>query len=798
MRWRTMLVVVVALLAISAMPASAQNASSVASEHTTFGTADGETSPTALQNMSVTGSGDSASVRLESRELEAGFESGDLSGWTGDTGSFDVVSSPTYNGDYALGFTSDGTVSITRDLGSNAYTSVAYTVNDQSISDLYPKVRLIDDGSAVALTVIDGGSYTDDPGSVAAYNDSGYIDTGIDITTGSWYQIVYEDIDYASQTYEVAVYNESGQVGSSDPISFANSASDIDDLEISTSFSDPFYIDDILVSTPPASAQYVGAAHDADGVTAGYTNLTLSDATADITWQQDADGDGTWTNVTSATISSTTNITQDLSGVESDRWRARVDIEATGSDPVAEIHDEGLLFESSSPILSDSEPPDEMKIQNATGNVSINVSDADFGLAQGESATVSATDDDGTSLGSTTLPSNGTASFSYSSEAGENIIEWTATDAYGNTETFTQTFTTPEMLYIRPEGDPGALVSGPNVSIEVRFYSQDQIYTRTTSDGSVSLAGLPADARFAVVVSAEGYYRRRVIIDSLFEQQSVYLLNESHPAVEKQFVLNDVSANFPADSTRIYIQRSINNSTTYRTVAADYFGATSSFATFLKTDQRYRIIIENDQGDRRTLGSYTPVAAGVEPLKIEGVGLYQESQDGYIANASTRMVTDTQRQVVVRYRDPAAATSDYTVQIYERGNESNVTYTEQVTGPVENYSAYVDVKNNTNYVVNWSATRNGQQIGGVRPVGGGDLGLRIPLPDQWLGTIGLVIIVFVGSLAGERYATHLALSVVAFAGVLMYLAVIDIFLPLWWASLLIAAGGHLAQRRPAA
>jgi len=777
MRGRWLLVVVVALLAISAQPVAAQNATAVASKHTTFGTGSaGESAPTTLQNMGISGSGESASVVFSGSGYNPVESQGD-----GGADGFE----------YAIGANNDKPWQTEIKLRpQSALSAATISVNISSVGGS-------DYGATVAVYLVQ-----EEPDQV--YGEGTQIATwDPDWATGEQTIALDDTIALdADTTYTLELVTQSG-------------STDLDRLTIATDDSatstwmttnadggigpDSYNkYADVQVGTGGDNGSYVSAVHDAEAVTTAWTNLTLSNTSATVTWQEDADNDGTWTNVTSTTVSSTTNATQDLSGTTSDRWRVRADFEATGASPVAEIHDEGLLFESSSPILSDSEPPDEMKIQNATGNVSINVSDADFGLAQGESATVSATDDDGTSLGSTTLPSNGTASFSYSSEAGENIIEWTATDAYGNTETFTQTFTTPEMLYIRPEGDPGALVSGPNVSIEVRFYSQDQIYTRTTSDGSVSLAGLPADARFAVVVSAEGYYRRRVIIDSLFEQQSVYLLNESHPAVEKQFVLNDVSANFPADSTRIYIQRSINNSTTYRTVAADYFGATSSFATFLKTDQRYRIIIENDQGDRRTLGSYTPVAAGVEPLKIEGVGLYQESQDGYIANASTRMVTDTQRQVVVRYRDPAAATSDYTVQIYERGNESNVTYTEQVTGPVENYSAYVDVKNNTNYVVNWSATRNGQQIGGVRPVGGGDLGLRIPLPDQWLGTIGLVIIVFVGSLAGERYATHLALSVVAFAGVLMYLAVIDIFLPLWWASLLIAAGGHLAQRRPAA
>jgi hypothetical protein len=542
------------------------------------------------------------------------------------------------------------------------------------------------------------------------------------------------------------------------------------------------------------SGTYVGQSRSVDAST-GYTEFrSLQNAEATVTWEG-YDGNS-WVDIRTDTYTAAGNKSVSLPEGQYQQYRPDVSLTPLDPDYRAELDATGVSFQSQAPTLSGPQPTGT--ITSFDGDLEIDVSDPDFGDAEGDSVTVTASNQNG-QIGSTTVTSNGTATIPYNALAGENDISWSATDSYGEADGSppSQEFTTPADLYIRPEGNTSALVDGSSVSIDVRFYTGDQIYTRTTSDGTVSLAGLPADSRFSVVVSADGYYRRRVIIDSLYEQQSVYLLNESKPAVEKEFVLNDVSGNFPAQSTRIYIKRSINNSTNYRTVAADYFGATSSFATFLKTDQRYRIVIENDQGDRRTLGSYTPVAAGVEPLKIEGVGIYQESQQGYIANASTRMVNGTQRQVIVRYHDPANATSQYQVTVRERGNDSNVTYQETVSDPVQNYSAYVDVENNTNYVVNWSATRNGQQISGTRPVGGGDLGLRIPLPEQWLGTIGLVMLVFLGSLAGERYATHLALTVVAFAGVLMYLAVIDLFIPGWWGALLIAAGGHLAQRRPA-
>ncbi|WP_435067697.1 hypothetical protein [Haloplanus sp. C73] len=807
MRWRHVCVVFVALLAISAAPVAAQNASAIASQHTTFGTADGEAAPTTLQNMAVQGSGESASIVSSGTSPVDQFDDGDISEYHHDLSTAEAQTSVVKQGSHALRM--DASAS-----GRNYIATSSPETLPQAGDDFSVWIR--------------GSSGNEDPRVIWGYQNGTYRPAGYvgivnldlnaitlarrdtdgsyekisnastsELSADSWYQM---DVSWGANGEITATLKDSSgaELGSTSGTDTTFSSGGIAfQGHNGGSTETSVYFDDFSITGElQGGATYLGAVHDAERVQSGWTDLSLQNASATLIWQADPDGDGVWSNVSSTTVSSTSNVTADLSGTESDRWRVRIDFEATGARASAELHDEGLLFEPSSPSLSDPDPAGE--IADYDGDISINVSDRDLGLAQGDTVVVEAVDGDGNQIGQQSVSNNGTVSFSHDAVAGSNTIEWTVTDSYGNSDTLTQTFSTPEKLYIRPESDPDALVNGSNVSIEVRFYAEDSIYTRTTSDGVVSLAGLPADARFAVVVSADGYYRRRAIVDSLFEQQSVYLLNDSKSAVEKQFVLNDVSGTFPAQSTRIYIQRSISNSTDYRTVAADYFGATSAFSTFLQTDQRYRIIIENDQGDRRTLGSYTPVSASVERLKIEGVGLYEESQDGYIANSSTRRLDSGQRQVIVRYHDPAAATSRYEVRVHERGDPSNVTFEETVRdGPIQNYSAYVDVANDTSYVVNWTATRNDQQISGARPVGGGDLGIRIPLPEQWLGTIGLVIIVFVGSLAGERYATHLALAVVAFAGVLMYLAVIDLFIPGWWGALLIASGGHLAQRRPA-
>lgn len=600
---RYLLVVALAVLAISAQPAAAQNASAVASEHTTFGTGSaGEPSPTQLTDMVVLGSNDDASVVAGPRV------------------SYSPVSDEgdglTDNSRRLAGDTSADSVSLS---GLRISPSVSGSIKSLTVN--VTGTEGSDYGVAVDIYII---SETPDQ----TYNEGTKIGTwnpdwspGPQTISLSQPPSVSAGTDY---TLEFVPQSSDGD-GTADYISVGTDAS-----ASSTWMTQDFGFTRSREEYPDITAEikqdfdtatYIGAPHDAGQVTSGWANLSLQNASATATWQQDADADGAWTNVTSTTVSSTTNVTQDLSGTTSDGWRLRVDFEATGSNPVAEIHDEGLLFEPSSPTLSNPEPPDEVKIANATGDVSINVSDADFGLSQGDSITVSATDDEGNSIGSTTLTSNGTASFAYTSVAGENVIEWTATDSYGNTETFTHAYTTPATLTLYNETSPEDKIS-TTADITATFFGEDgeTVVERTSSDATFNFSGLPADTEYIVTIDAKGYRERTLVVSSLYKQQSFYLLADNVDASQIVFELSDPTGEFPPGETRLYIEKpiTINGSTKYRTVAADTFGATSAYSVVLADGSRYRLRIRHD-GQERILGSYTPTVPTTEPLRVQRI-----------------------------------------------------------------------------------------------------------------------------------------------------------------------------------
>ena len=355
-----------------------------------------------------------------------------------------------------------------------------------------------------------------------------------------------------------------------------------------------------------------------------------------------------------------------------------------------------MLFASSSPTLSNPEPPDQAKIENAVGKVSINVSDPDFGLAQGDDVTVSATDDEGNNLGSTTLTSNGTASFSYSSEAGANTIQWTATDAYGSSDTFTQSFQTPSRLTLYNETSPSQKVE-TSTEITATFFgaSGERVIQRTSSDATFNFSGLPTDTQYIVTVDAEGYRERTLVIDSLYEQQSFYLLANSVEASQIVFELSDPTGEFPPGETRLFVEKpiKINGSTAYRTVAADTFGATSAYSVVLAEGARYRLRIRHD-GQERILGSYTPTVATTEPLRVQRIepsaedvpqdAVYGSVEDGQLAvrfrggdndTAVRYRVTNSSGDVVVPETETTGASFAHVYPVANNTTDSyNVSY----------------------------------------------------------------------------------------------------------------------------
>lgn len=683
MRARALLVVLVALLAVAAMPASAQNASAVASEHTTFGTGSaGEPSPTTLTNMSVEGSGESASVTLQSGvTVVESFEDGTDS-YGGDTGEYSTSTSNV----------ADGSVSLTASAPAGVSDVISDTDFGHHLDTEYRAWVTMEAGTGgagyFALTQDEdatpgGYLFWLRPGSdeIVIYHEDGagtfdeLNTTSASLSSDTQYQLEWEVASNGEIRF--AVNDDTGsQLG---VITATDTRHQSGGLGLRV-LEGGAYFDAVSSNVSHESGTYVSAAHSAEDVAAGWTNLSLQNAEADVTWQEDGDGDGTWTNVTSTTVASTTNVTQDLSGTAADRWRVRVDVTATSGSTAAEIRDEGLLFEAESPTLSDADPTGQ--VASYDGDISINVSDQDFGLAQGDTVVVEATNSSGGQIGTQSVTANGTVTFSYSAPPGQNDVEWTATDEYGNSDSFTQSFTTPATLSIYKETQPSELIDDANTTLRVRFFADNgaQVVEREVTSGTVNLAGLPANDRFVVTVRAndtDQYTYRRIVIESIYETSEIYLLNESKPNSQLIFGLDDPTGQFPPDETILQVEKPITkdhdgdgtNETRYQVIAGDTFGASARFPVVLRDDERYRLrVYTEDLSNARTLGAYSVAGSTTETLQIKRIEPSGSSDSGATVYGGISEDGGT-RQLAVRYQDPDARTDEVEYRIlYPNGS----------------------------------------------------------------------------------------------------------------------------------
>jgi hypothetical protein len=433
--------------------------------------------------------------------------------------------------------------------------------------------------------------------------------------------------------------------------------------------------------------------------------------------------------------------------------------------------------------------------------LSIQVNDSDFATAQGDTVTVDFYVD-GSQAGSTTVSSNGTASYTASvSTGGTHTWHAEITDSYGETATSdTFNFEAPGTLYVYSESNPNELVD--NATVEIRFYGEENfVVERSTTNGKIDMSGLPADQEFVAVAKASGYYDRRIYVSSLYEQQSVFLLPDSQNAVYNVFELVDQSGNYPAGETRLIIQRALNTSGSLNwvTVAGDFFGATNEFPVYLRYNQRYRVIIENDAGDRRVIGAYSatdednPKQIIIKSIVVdppEGQSYYGTAWVGDEDPAPDNNVTE--RTLRFTYSDPANSTDSLDLVIHERGNPDNELVNTSVDDVGTEWAYTYTLEGNQTekaWVVNWTAERNGNTVGQEFPVGKTG-GLPIPMNPEWLARFALVALPVFAALASERLATYGAMGTTAFAGVLMITGIWEIPVLLWFAALIISVGGH--------
>lgn len=298
---------------------------------------------------------------------------------------------------------------------------------------------------------------------------------------------------------------------------------------------------------------------------------------------------------------------------------------------------------------------------------------------------------DGSTVGSTNLTSNGTASISMPSRGvtgGGHSVSVTAV-SHGETATLDYTYSVPSNLSIYNETSPNTLIKSPT-EVELTFYAENgSVYTRTTTDGNISFDGLPANQGFVVSASANNYHDRRIYIESLFEQQRIYLLNTSVTSANVVFSLNDETGQFqPSEETTLFIEKPLNvsGSTKYQVITSDQFSATNEMTATLENDQRYRLRLQSPEGQTRVLGAYRTAGDDTAPLNVGSV-----SFDGTDATNPTFSATlqeiDGQRVLRLQYLDPANATTGLSLEVTDRSDGATIRPNTTESGP---FGAYVE------------------------------------------------------------------------------------------------------------
>jgi len=522
------------------------------------------------------------------------------------------------------------------------------------------------------------------------------------------------------------------------------------------------------------------AEHSAANVQEGFVDLELESGEAEIQWQKNIDG--SWETVETEEVTETGEITTDLSEYSdgSDDWRVKVTFEDLADGKIIE---EGVRFQSYQPELSNLEPDNEL-ITDSDVILSADVDDKDFDLPQGDEVDVEFYTGDDELIDSETITTNQTVSVTADPKAGENEWYVVATDEYGNeVVSDTKTYQTPENLEIRDETDPESLVT-TEADVEVQFFTGDEVITRSTDDGIVNLAGLPADESMTIQVVADGYVTRQSVVESIIDQQNVYLLADDVDSVETNFILDDRTGEFPGDRTRIVVEKPItkDGQTTYQTVVSDEAGV-GGYSTVLERDSRYRLSIINEEtGQDRVLGPYVTTSSETVNLEVDSVQFdsgdldigYEWRADYVNESAPTiRFDFESAEDKTVRDFELVIESRDGDVELINESHSSGDSVSEQITIPEE-----VDDKDTMTWEVHWSGqiqsddSDEQETITGGTVVGPDRLPVELPgVSEDVLNVVSVLLILLVAGLFSSANVTVGGIVTSLTAGALWFIGI---------------------------
>jgi hypothetical protein len=756
---RALAVALTALLLVGALPAAGGHAAApnlnVAGQQTT----DSDFGAGQTTNVSVVGSGESASVVLDqgsSGTVLSSFESGDLSGYGGDTGSFNVQTTTVFDGTYAA--ESDGAsqavISDTgvttqqgntysarvRPTGASDFIGMMFgTQNEKGNSGISGYLVDIQSGNQLRIFSVGGGSFGSIADtSVGSFSTDQWITIEVD-----WYENNTIEADaYAADGTHLAGVQGTNSDYTSGGVGWRHGSGNTAQFD--------HFVNESGGTTAVPTGQFISENVSASRLQSLAVNRTLDNASMTVEAQRWTGSQ--WAVAQSATYTGSGNSTLDISAASADTWRANVTFEAQSGTTTAELHDLTWLFDSQQPTIDEAaaSPQGGQQLQSSSVSLSAPLNDSDFGAQQGDSLNVTWWVD-GDDVHSETVTSNGTVSYQHSATMGGSH-EWALTASsteYDEADTTSQnlSYQVPATVRVYNETNATQLIDG--VDVTATFFSGDTVIRNQTSNGVINFGGLDASKSYVLELDAAGYHERTVFIRDLYTQQRAYLLNQTTAnSLETRFTLNDLTGQFDSDS-RLYIAKPINqtSNSSYQVIAGGEFGV-EGFTVDLQANERYRLTLENDNGDRRVLGSYTAITAQEVELDVGSLTFEVGGEDTAFEWGANRTNASGTEYLYFNYSDPTDETSSLTLSIYERDNQSNALVTnQQFTGPIGSiqYSEQLAGDDaDTSWVVEWSGQRGGESISGRIVVGQGKYPVNWSLDPMLQDLLVGLLIVFVG------------------------------------------------------
>ena len=597
----------------------------------------------------------------------------------------------------------------------------------------------------------------------------------------------------ANLTGNFDAYTDSGGVDSetiqwntsAGNVSFASRASTnvrIDTSEITGQWTNLSAIDatgsDLTVNPEDKPAATVGG--DVTGLSFQQADgISVGDSGTDFVYS--ASGTGTITLRNLPASSTFHAVTADGTALD----EVTTDSTGAGTITVESATDaEVLLVDTDAPVIESASPVGGEETNQSSITLSAEITDQDFADATGDEVTATIYFN-GDVVDTQTLTSNGSVSTTVQPDLGEQH-DWRVEieDKYGNTDSIAdRDFRTPARLRVYYETDPTKLVEGENLTLRIRFFPQDggDIQTREVNDGVANLTGLPVEQRFVVTVRAnasEDFVYRRVVVESLYDTQRVFMLRENKSHSRIIFDLTDPTGQFPPEQTTLFVEKpiTINNSTDYYTIAGDTFGATGRFPAILQDDARYRLRVVSE-GDERILGAYNVYGATVEELQIQRI---EPESDAESAGAVYGSLTQSENEstLSVRFREGQPGT---TVTYSVRNQSGDIVVAETtVDGRNFTHMYTFDRSSGAQYNVSYEITEpDGETTTGSFVAGAVDgIANRLSIDAQILSLMSWVLILATMGLIVIADRTLAPAAGTGMASILTILGTVAIPLPL--------------------